>query len=62
LARRDVGTPVFGDMIFASFIGIFAIPPLYVFFQGIRERLRPGARPREETAADSVLDEKQRVA
>ncbi len=47
LARRNVGTPVFGGMIFASFIGIFAIPPLYVFFQAIRERLRPAARPRE---------------
>jgi multidrug efflux pump subunit AcrB len=45
LARRGVGTPVFGGMIMASFIGIFAIPPLYVMFQAIRERLRPGARP-----------------
>ena len=34
LARRDVGTPVFGGMIFASFIGIFAIPPLYVVVPG----------------------------
>jgi multidrug efflux pump subunit AcrB len=46
LARRDVGTPVFGGMILASFIGIFAIPPLYVFFQAIRERLRPSSRPK----------------
>jgi Cu/Ag efflux pump CusA len=45
LARRNVGTPVFGGMILASFIGIFAIPPLYVTFQAVRERLRPGARP-----------------
>jgi multidrug efflux pump len=45
LARRGVGTPVFGGMILASFVGIFAIPPLYVMFQAIRERLRPGARP-----------------
>jgi len=45
LARRDVGTPVFGGMILASFIGIFAIPPLYVMFQSIRERLKPSARP-----------------
>jgi multidrug efflux pump subunit AcrB len=45
LARRDVGTPVFGGMILASFVGIFAIPPLYVTFQAIRERLRPAARP-----------------
>jgi hydrophobe/amphiphile efflux-1 (HAE1) family protein len=48
LARRNVGTPVFGGMIFASFIGIFAIPPLYVFFQAIRERLRPSTRPPEK--------------
>ena len=46
LARRDVGTPVFGGMILASFIGIFAIPPLYVTFQAARERLRPGSRPK----------------
>lgn len=46
LARRNVGTPVFGGMIFASFIGIFAIPPLYVTFQALRERLRPSVRRR----------------
>jgi hydrophobe/amphiphile efflux-1 (HAE1) family protein len=45
LARRNVGTPVFGGMIFASAIGIFAIPPLYVAFQAVREKLRPAARP-----------------
>ncbi|MGH7072108.1 MAG: efflux RND transporter permease subunit, partial [Acetobacteraceae bacterium] len=53
LARRDVGTPVFAGMLAASAIGIFAIPPLYVLFQWLRERLRPAARPRaaEEPAA-----------
>ncbi len=51
LARRGVGTPVFGGMILASFIGIFAIPPLYVMFQAIRERLRPGSRPVKERSA-----------
>ena len=45
-ARRNVGTPVFGGMILASFIGIFVIPPLYVTFQTVRERLRPSARPK----------------
>ncbi|HEX5847525.1 MAG TPA: multidrug efflux RND transporter permease subunit [Rhodoplanes sp.] len=53
LARRNVGTPVFGGMIFASFIGIFVIPPLYVSFQSIREKLRPSTRPREERATAS---------
>jgi multidrug efflux pump subunit AcrB len=51
LARRDVGTPVFGGMILASFIGIFAIPPLYVMFQAIRERLRPGLQKLPERQA-----------
>jgi len=54
LARRDVGTPVFGGMILASFIGIFAIPPLYVTFQAIRERLRPSSRPDKTTAGNSA--------
>ncbi len=49
LARKAVGTPVFAGMIAASVIGIFAIPPLYVMFQAIRERLRPGARPKAQT-------------
>ena len=49
LARRNVGTPVFGGMVVASFIGIFIIPPLYVTFQSLRERLRPSARPKERT-------------
>jgi hydrophobe/amphiphile efflux-1 (HAE1) family protein len=46
LARRNVGTPVFGGMIAASLLGIFIIPPLYVSFQAIRERLRPATRPK----------------
>jgi len=53
LARRNVGTPVFGGMIFASLIGIFAIPPLYVSFQWLREKLRPGARPQIEQTPGS---------
>jgi len=48
LARRDVGTPVFGGMIAASLIGIFAIPPLYVTFQWLREKIRRSAKPEVE--------------
>jgi hydrophobe/amphiphile efflux-1 (HAE1) family protein len=59
LARRDVGTPVFGGMILASFIGIFAIPPLYVMFQAIRERLRPSIRPGKQTKpTDKAIETK----
>ena len=52
LARRNVGTPVFGGMLTASIIGIFAIPALYVIFQAMRERLRSSARPKEAPAKE----------
>ncbi|MDH3031397.1 efflux RND transporter permease subunit [Methylobacterium fujisawaense] len=55
LARRNVGTPVFGGMIAASFIGIFVIPPLYVLFQSLRERawgLLGGNGTRHDAAAE----------
>ena len=39
-ARRSVSTPVFAGMLFASLIGIFMIPALYVFFQTFREALK----------------------
>ena len=51
LARRGVGTPVFGGMLLASVLGIFVIPPLYVTFQWVAERLKggePGARKTRE--------------
>ena len=48
-AQRDVGTPVFGGIILASFIGIFVPPPLCVFLQAIRERMRPTLRPQEKS-------------
>src|SRR6202051_1331569 len=51
LARRNVGTPVFGGMILASFVGIFVIPPLYVSFQAVGEPLRPSIRPHPAPSA-----------
>ncbi len=51
LARRGVGTPVFGGMILTAFIGIFAIPPLYVMFQAIRERVGAGSSATAEPPA-----------
>jgi multidrug efflux pump subunit AcrB len=55
LARRGVGTPVFGGMLFASFLGIFAIPPLYVTFQWIAERLK-GRTPKIQRAGEEHED------
>jgi hydrophobe/amphiphile efflux-1 (HAE1) family protein len=55
LAFRNVSSPVFGGMLAASIIGIFVIPPLYVLFQSVRERLRPGARPKEAEADEAPI-------
>ncbi len=52
LARRGVGTPVFGGMLFAAFLGIFVIPPLYVTFQWIAERLRSRAPETREAGEE----------
>ncbi len=49
LARRNVGTPVFGGMIAASVLGIFVIPVLYVLFQALRERIKGQPTPAPET-------------
>jgi hydrophobe/amphiphile efflux-1 (HAE1) family protein len=53
LARHNVSTPVFGGMIAASFLGIFAIPPLYVMFQALRERVKGGPGKKAAAAKDA---------
>jgi hypothetical protein len=53
LSRRGVGTAVFGGMIAASAVGIFLIPPLYVVFQWLRERIRGEAAARPRDAEES---------
>lgn len=40
LARRGIGTGVFGGMLAAALVGIFLIPALYVIFQSLREWLK----------------------
>ncbi|WP_068114680.1 efflux RND transporter permease subunit [Tropicimonas marinistellae] len=51
LARRGVGTPVFGGMIAAALVGVFFIPALYVVAQWIRERIH-GAGAAASTGED----------
>jgi len=55
LAFRNVSTPVFGGMLAGSLIGVFAIPPLYVLFQSLRERIKAkyGAGKSPAAAQDS---------
>jgi HAE1 family hydrophobic/amphiphilic exporter-1 len=51
LSRRAIGTPVFGGMIAAAFVGIFLTPSLYVVFQRLRESAssrKPAPAPAEK--------------
>ena len=35
ISRREIGSSIFGGLAMASFVGIFFVPLLYVFFQSI---------------------------
>ncbi len=39
LSRRAIGSAIFGGLAFASFLGIFFIPALYVTFQTLAEKI-----------------------
>jgi hypothetical protein len=41
-------------MLAASLVGIFVIPPLYVSFQWLREKLRPSLRKRYDAPASDA--------
>jgi hydrophobe/amphiphile efflux-1 (HAE1) family protein len=51
-SRRALGTPVWGGMLAATFIGILFIPPLYVLFETWREKL---TRKKVEAVAPKAL-------
>ncbi|MEM6972890.1 MAG: efflux RND transporter permease subunit [Pseudomonadota bacterium] len=61
ITRRTVGSSVAGGMILATFVGIFAVPALYVAFQSGRERLKamitgkplPGKLPPDKPQPDA---------
>ncbi|MCB9967931.1 MAG: multidrug efflux RND transporter permease subunit [Geminicoccaceae bacterium] len=52
-SRVALGMVVMGGMLAATFIGIIIIPPLYVFVQGLRERVRGAPAP---STADGRAD------
>jgi HAE1 family hydrophobic/amphiphilic exporter-1 len=50
-ARVSIGLAVFGGMIFASTVGLFFIPLLYVVVQGLTYRLTGNASAAQGKAA-----------
>ena len=52
-SQVSLGVVVLGGMVAATFLGILVIPPLYVFVQGVRERVKGvSAEARDERPAD----------
>jgi hydrophobe/amphiphile efflux-1 (HAE1) family protein len=64
IARRNVSIGVFAGMIAAALLGILVIPMLYVWFQGLRERVKrmgrgtpaPQHAPAEEQPGSTTRD------
>lgn len=46
--NRSIGTGAIGGMLFGTLLGVFVIPPLYVFFQGLQEKLRSKRPPEDD--------------
>ena len=55
VARRCVGTTVFGGMIFATAFGIFVIPMLFVTFVRRREKFHANRRNRLEKKHQKMM-------
>jgi len=46
---RSIGTGAIGGMLFGTCLGVFVIPPLFVIFQGLQEKLRKN-KPHDDEA------------
>ncbi|MDD5459497.1 MAG: efflux RND transporter permease subunit, partial [Phycisphaerae bacterium] len=49
VARRALGTAVFGGMLGTTIVGILMIPVFYVFIQTMTEKLQPKSKPQPKT-------------
>ncbi len=47
---RSIGTGAIGGMLFGTCLGVFVIPPLFIIFQGLQEKLRKNNPDDVETA------------
>jgi hydrophobic/amphiphilic exporter-1 (mainly G- bacteria), HAE1 family len=47
---RSIGTGAIGGMLFGTCLGVFVIPPLFIIFQGLQEKVRKNKISDDETA------------
>jgi HAE1 family hydrophobic/amphiphilic exporter-1 len=47
---RSIGTGAIGGMLFGTCLGVFVIPPLFIIFQGLQEKVRKNKITDDETA------------
>jgi len=52
--NRSIGTGAIGGMLFGTLLGVFAIPSLYIIFQGLQEKIR-GNRFNEQSEANEKV-------
>ena len=52
--NRSIGTGAIGGMLFGTLLGVFAIPSLYIIFQGLQEKIR-GNRFNEQSEANEKI-------
>ena len=50
--NKSIGTGAIGGMIFGTFLAVFVIPPLFVMFQTLQEKIRVKNDPDEENGDD----------
>lgn len=48
--NKSIGTGAIGGMLFGTCLGVFVIPPLFVIFQGIQEKVRKNKTDEDEAA------------
>jgi HAE1 family hydrophobic/amphiphilic exporter-1 len=46
--NKSIGTGAIGGMLFGTIIGVFAIPSLYIIFQGLQEKWRGKKEDQEQ--------------
>jgi len=52
--NRSIGTGAIGGMLFGTLLAVFVIPPLFVIFETLQEKLKPNNKPEEDQDDDTL--------
>jgi len=57
--NRSIGTGAIGGMVFGTLLAVFVIPPLFVIFETLQERLSGKSKQVEELENDTLKETKE---